>query len=80
MKAHYEPHPPSAGDDLAKVLLPGVPAEEVLACYRRAKGNEIGNGKFASPESSSALVANTFGFGGAVCILGSMLSSRPTST
>jgi hypothetical protein len=43
-------------------FVPGVPAEPVLACYGRAAGNEIRSGKFGSPESSAALVANTFGF------------------
>lgn len=43
-------------------FVPGVPAERVLACYDRAAGNEISSGKFGSPESSSALVANAFGF------------------
>jgi hypothetical protein len=42
-------------------LLPGVPLHLVRAAYAAAPGNEIASGKFASPESSSALVANTFG-------------------
>lgn len=42
-------------------LLPGIPAELVRAAYMAAPGNEIESGKFASPESSAALVANTFG-------------------
>lgn len=43
-------------------FLPGVPAERVLACLRRAPGNELASGKFASPESSAALAANAFGW------------------
>lgn len=43
-------------------FLPGIPAEALLAALRRAPGNEIATGKFASPESSSALVANAFGW------------------
>lgn len=43
-------------------LLPGLPAEAIRACYAAAPGNEIESGKFASPESSAALVANSFGW------------------
>lgn len=46
-------------DDL---FLPGLPVELIQAAYLNAPGNEIGSGKFASPESSAALVANAFGF------------------
>jgi hypothetical protein len=46
-------------DDL---FLPGLPVEAIRAAYLSAPGNEIENGKFASPESSAALVANAFGF------------------
>lgn len=42
--------------------LPGVPAEEIEAIFRAAPGNEIGRGKFESPESSAALAGNAFGF------------------
>ena|SRR5579862_6077812 len=42
-------------------FLPGLPAERIRRCYERAPGNEIASGKFSSPESSAALVANTFG-------------------
>jgi hypothetical protein len=42
-------------------LLPGVPADLIRAIYGSAPGNEIASGKFLSPESSAALVANTFG-------------------
>jgi hypothetical protein len=43
------------------LILPGLPASRILAAYQAAPGNEIDNGKFANPESSAALVANTFG-------------------
>lgn len=43
-------------------FLPGVPAEAVLAALRRAPGNELASGRFDSPESSAALVANAFGW------------------
>lgn len=43
-------------------FLPGVPAAAVLAALTRSPGNELASGKFASPESSAALVANTFGW------------------
>jgi hypothetical protein len=43
-------------------LLPGLPNELIMACYAGAPGNEIESGKFESPESSAALVANTFGY------------------
>jgi hypothetical protein len=46
-------------DDL---FLPGLPAELIRAAYLNAPGNEIVSGKFASLESSAALVANAFGF------------------
>jgi hypothetical protein len=42
-------------------LLPGVPEDAIRACYDAAPGGEIESGKFASPESSAALVANAFG-------------------
>jgi hypothetical protein len=45
-----------------KWLLPGLPADLILAAYLNAPGNEIESGKFANPESSAALVANTFGY------------------
>lgn len=44
------------------VFLPGVPADAVLAALHRAPGNELASGKFGSPESSAALVANAFGW------------------
>ena len=43
-------------------FLPGVPAKAVLEALTRAPGNELSSGKFASPESSSALAANAFGW------------------
>ena len=49
-------------DTPSDVLLPGLPDPEgILARYRQAAGNELDK-KFMSPESSSALVANAFGF------------------
>lgn len=42
-------------------ILSHLPAEEILAAFAAAPGNEIGSGKFLSPESSAALAANTFG-------------------
>jgi hypothetical protein len=43
-------------------FLPGLPVELIEAAYLNAPGNEIVSGKFASKESSAALVANSFGF------------------
>ncbi|MXY52356.1 MAG: hypothetical protein F4Y86_07500 [Gammaproteobacteria bacterium] len=43
-------------------FLPGVPGAEIERILNAAPGNEITSGKFDSPESSSALVANAFGF------------------
>lgn len=43
-------------------FLPGVPADAVLAALRRSPGSELASGKFDSPESSAALVANAFGW------------------
>ncbi len=43
-------------------FLPGVPAEVVLAALRRSPGSELASGKFDSPDSSAALVANAFGW------------------
>jgi hypothetical protein len=36
--------------------------DRILRCYEHAAGSELLSGKFASPESSAALAANTFGF------------------
>src|SRR4051794_40434030 len=43
-------------------FLPGVAADVVLAALSKAAGKEIESGKFNSPESSSALAVNTFGW------------------
>ncbi len=43
-------------------FLPDLPVEDILACLARSPGNEVGSGKFDSPESSAALVANAFGW------------------
>lgn len=44
------------------IFLPGLPVSLIVAAYEAAPGNEIASGKFASLESSAALVANAFGF------------------
>ena len=46
----------------ADCLLPDVPEARVRDILDRAGGNEIGSGKFASPESSAALAVNGFGW------------------
>ena len=43
-------------------FLPGVPGQKIENIFNSAAGNEIGSGKFDSPESSAALAANSFGF------------------
>jgi len=43
-------------------FLPGVPREHVLARLEASPGNELGSGKFDSPESSAALAVNCFGW------------------
>ncbi len=43
-------------------LLDHLPKDLILARYQMAAGAELTSGKFASPESSAALVANAFGF------------------
>jgi hypothetical protein len=43
-------------------FLPGVPADAVTAALLRSAGSEMSLGKFDSPESSDALVANGFGW------------------
>lgn len=48
--------------DLNFTFLPGVPTDYVLDRLKNAGGDEIGSGKFASPESSAALAVNTFGW------------------
>jgi hypothetical protein len=42
-------------------FLPDLPEERILAALSRSPGNELRSGKFDSPESSAALVANAFG-------------------
>jgi hypothetical protein len=42
-------------------FLPGLPVDLIRAIFTAAPGNELASGKFDSPESSAALVANTFG-------------------
>jgi len=44
------------------VFLPGVSVAHVRARLAAAGGDEIGSGKFASPESSAALAVNAFGW------------------
>jgi len=44
------------------LFLPGVPEDHIRARMSQAGGNEIDRGKFAHPESSAALAANTFGW------------------
>ncbi len=46
----------------APTFLPGVPSDSVSAALGRSPGNELATGKFDSPESSAALVANAFGW------------------
>jgi len=43
-------------------FLPELPQDDILACLARAPGNEVKSGKFDSPDSSAALVANAFGW------------------
>ena len=43
-------------------FLPDLPVDKILAALGRAPGNELKSGKFDSPESSSALAANAFGW------------------
>ena len=45
-----------------ELFLPGVPVDLVRQAFAAAPGNEITGGKFASPESSTAMAAHTFGF------------------
>lgn len=47
--------------ELTSHLLPGVPADRVVAAHGAAAGRELASGKFGSPESSSALAVNGFG-------------------
>lgn len=43
------------------LFLDGLPIKLIEAAYAAAPGNEISRGKFASADSSAALVANAFG-------------------
>lgn len=43
-------------------FLPDLPADALLAALRRSPGNEVDSGKFDSPDSSSALAVNAFGW------------------
>lgn len=43
-------------------FLPDLPVDGILQCLARSPGNEIKSGKFDSPESAQALVANAFGW------------------
>ena len=47
---------------MADRFLPDVSGPQVEAAFGAAPGNEIESGKFDSPESSAALVANALGF------------------
>ena len=50
-----------AGETPSLDLLPGIPEHKVRAILARAAGQELASGKFASPQSSSALAVNGFG-------------------
>ena len=43
-------------------FLPYFPIEDIREAYANAPGNELESEKLSSPESSAALVANTFGY------------------
>jgi hypothetical protein len=43
-------------------FLPGVAVQKCMAALAKAGGNELGSGKLLSPESSSALAVNAFGW------------------
>ena len=43
-------------------FLPDLPVETILSALAGVPGNELKSGKFDSPESSSALAANAFGW------------------
>ena len=51
-----------AEEDKMPDFLPDLPVDKILACFARSPGSELKSGKFDSPESSAALVANTFGW------------------
>lgn len=52
---------PIPAAQMAKYLFDHLPKPTILGAYARSPGNEL-NGKLESPESSAALVANTFGY------------------
>lgn len=43
-------------------FLPDLPVDLIVESLKKSPGNEISTGKFDSPESSAALVANAFGW------------------
>lgn len=43
-------------------FLPDLPEADILTALHRSPGNELRSGKFSSSESSTALVANAFGW------------------
>ncbi|QCO54498.1 hypothetical protein EOK75_00855 [Pseudorhodobacter turbinis] len=43
-------------------FLPDLPVDQILVALRAAPGNRLKTGKFDSPESSSALAVNAFGW------------------
>ncbi len=47
---------------MTPLFLPGVPEEHILERLLQAGGDEIGSGKFDSPDSSAALAANALGW------------------
>ena len=49
-------------ESLRNCFIPGLPVDDLVSIYLSAPGDEVISGKFASPESSAALVANVFGF------------------
>lgn len=61
-KTSIEKSDSAPSNELSELLLPEVPVERVRKSLERAAGNELASGKFASPESSSALAVNGFGF------------------
>ena len=47
---------------MTDALFDYLPKDKILSAFQRSPGNELRSGKFASPESSAALAANTFGY------------------
>jgi hypothetical protein len=43
-------------------FLPDLPVDLIVESLKKSPGNELSSGKFDSPESSAALVANAFGW------------------